>query len=387
VLSQRTVGRFQRVLTALFNPVFYGLDAPLDSGSYYNLLYQEGVHPKLLDYLGNRYSFLPVPMTRALHEGEAVDSVGRYLDSNYALSLEIAREIGDIYLLVLAAVALRRYDELSYDQKAVYSNDVRGFLESLRQDGYRYQDGHVYDANGSTVALVPLTGGQVSRPHAARKDVQQPPPASPTRSVEAVTEVAGSNLGQGDRPTGKNWSQEAIIGFWSVLVTVVIGIATLIASVASPEVRRFLHLDKPSRAASETKPLNPALQTDKDASPPTGASPQTIPSTSPAEKTGVRDSVSVVVHRSSSQSGANSAMVATTGNGEQEINLGAAPTRLMFTPPGLAVDKRELPKDIKVSGQTLTVARYTNSGFVIDDHKHSDVHFTVYMVEAGPAKQ
>jgi hypothetical protein len=80
-------------------------------------------------------------------------------------------------------------------------------------------------------------------------------------------------------------------------------------------------------------------------------------------------------------------MVATTGNGEQEMNLGAAPTRLMFTPPGLVVDKRELPKDIKVSGQTLTVARYTNSGFVIDDHKHSDVRFTVYMVEENPAKQ
>ena len=387
MLSQRTVGRFQRVLTALFNPVFYGLDAPLDSGSYYNLLYQEGVHPKLLDYLGNKYSFLPVPITRALHEGEAVDSVGRYLDSNYALSPEIAREIGDIYLLVFAAVALRRYDELSYDQQAVHSNDVRGFLESLRQDGYRYQSGYMYDVNGSTVALVPLTGGQVSRPPAARKDIQQPPPASSARSVETATEVAGANREQEDRPAGKSWSQEAKIGFWGVVVALVIGFATLIASVASPEVRRFLHLDKPSPATSETKPLNTALQTNKNASPSSGSSPQPIAPTSPEEKTGIRDNVAVVVHRSSAQSGAHTAVVATTGNGEQEINLGAAPTRLMFTPPGFAVDKRELPKDIKVSGQTLTVARYTNSGFVIDDHKRSNVRFTVYMVEGGPAKQ
>ena len=80
-------------------------------------------------------------------------------------------------------------------------------------------------------------------------------------------------------------------------------------------------------------------------------------------------------------------MVATTGNGEQEINLGAAPTRLMFTPPGLVVDKRELPKNIEVSGQRVTVVRYTNSGFVVMDNKHSDVHFTVYMVEGNPTKQ
>jgi len=143
VLSQRTVWRFQRVLTALFTPVLYGVNAPLDNGNYYNLLYQEGIHSKLLDYLGNKYSFLPMPITRALHEGVAIDSVGRYLNSNYALSPEMAREIGDTYLLIFAAVALRRYDQLSYDQQAAYSDEVRGFLESLRQDGYSYQNGHM----------------------------------------------------------------------------------------------------------------------------------------------------------------------------------------------------------------------------------------------------
>lgn len=93
MLSQRTVGRFQRVLTALFTAVFYGLNPPLDSGNYYNLLYQVGVHPKVLDYLGNKYSFLPVPIARALHDGEAIDSVGRYLNSNYALSPEMAMNV------------------------------------------------------------------------------------------------------------------------------------------------------------------------------------------------------------------------------------------------------------------------------------------------------
>jgi hypothetical protein len=389
VLSQKTVGRFQRVLTGLFTAVFYGVNAPLDSGNYYNLLYQEGIQPKLLDYLGHKYSFLPVPITRALHEGEAIDSVGRYLDSNYALSPERAREIGDIYLLVFAAVALRRYDELSYDQQAAYSDEVRSFLESLRQDGYSYQSGHIYDANGTPVVPVPLSGTGVAQPTAAPDNVPQVSPAPSSRSAPAVTEAAAVNSRREDTSAKRSWSVEAKIGFWSLVAVVIIGIATLIATIASTEVRRFFHLDNASPAASEAKPSGPALEKDKNqnAPQPSSESPQPRLATSPSEKTGIRDNATVVVHRASPQSGAHTAIVATTGNGEQEINLGAAPTRLMFTPPGLVVEKRELPKNLDVSGQTITVIRYTNSGFVIDDHKHSDIHVTVYMVEGNPAKE
>jgi hypothetical protein len=374
------------VLTALFTAVFYGVNAPLDSGNYYNLLYQEGIHPKLLDYLGHKYSFLPVPITRSLHEGDAIDSVGRYLNSSYAVSSEMAREVGDIYLLVFAAVALRRYDELSYDQQAAYSDEVRGFLESLRQDGYSYQNGHMYDRDGSIVAPVSLSGTGVSHPAATGKNIQQPSPAPSSSSTPAVTKAAAANSSRENTSAKRSWSVEAKIGFWSLVAVVIIGITTLIATVASPEVRRFFHLNNASPAASEAKPSSPALEADKNqnAPQPSTESPQPRLPTSPSEKTGIRDNATVVVHRASPQSGAHSAMVATTGNGEQEISLGAAPTRLMFTPPGLAVDRRELPKDIEVSGLKITVVRYTNSGFVINDHKHWDVRFAAYMVEGAP---
>jgi len=236
---------------------------------------------------------------------------------------------------------------------------------------------------------IPLTGTEVSRPAAARKAIQQPPPAPSSHSAPALTEVVGSKLGAQDRPRGKKWSLEAKIEFWSLLAVIIIGVATLIATVASPEVRSFLHLDNTSPAASEAKPLSPASQTDKNQNPPKpiAASLQPILPTSPAEKTGIRDNTTVVVHRASPHSGAHTAVVATTGNGEQEANLGAAPTKLMFKPPGVVVSKAELPKKIDVSRQTLTVVRCTNSGFVVDDHKHSDVRFTVYMLEGDPSKQ
>lgn len=226
-------------------------------------------------------------------------------------------------------------------------------------------------------------------PPASSKHIEQSSPAQSSRSVPAVTEAATANSKRENTSAEGSWSVEAKIGFWSLVAFLIIGIATLIATVASPEVRRFLHLENASPAASESKPLSPALQTGKNqnAPQPHAASPQPSAPTSPAEKTGIRDNATVVVHRASPQSGAHEAVVATTGNGEQEINLGAAPTRLMFTPPGLVVDKRELPKSFEVSGQMLTVVRYTNSDFVINDHKHGDVHFTVYMVEGKSALQ
>jgi hypothetical protein len=212
--------------------------------------------------------------------------------------------------------------------------------------------------------------------------------APSSQSGSTVAEVVASNLGTQDTHARKKWSIEAKIALWSLAAVLIIGIATLIATVASPEVRRFFHLDKSSPAASEPKAINPLLQTDRNqnAPQPSASSRQPLPPNSPAEETGIRDNATVVIHRTSPESGAHEAVIATTGNGEQEINLGAAPTKLMFTPPDVVVDKLDLPKKIKVSGQALTVVRYTNSGFVIDDHKHADLHFTVYMVEGDPAR-
>jgi len=364
----------------------YGTRAPLDAGIYYNLLYQEGIRRELLDFLGNQYNFVPGATVLALHEGEAIDRVNRDIDWNYSVSREMTQEIGDIYVLVFAAVALRQFEQ--YSHRTPYLEEVRGFLESLRQDGYRYENGHIYDENGAAVVPVPLGGTVgVRQPEAGPEEHPTPVPAptpEPALALNKNKEIETTL----DASAKANWSRGDKIAFWSLLAVVVIGVATLIATVASPEVRRFLHLDKPSPAASESKPLSPAVQMDKNQNVrPSSASPQPTLPTGPAEKTGIRDNVTVVVHRASPQSGAHTAMVATTGNGEQEINFGAAPTRLMFTPPGLVVDKRELPKKFEVSGQMLTVVRYTNSGVVIDDHKHSDVHFTVYMVEGNPAKQ
>jgi hypothetical protein len=381
----------QRVLTLMFTPVLYGRRPLLDAGSYYNLLYQEGIRPELLDFIGHNYDFHPGVLVRALHEGEPIDRVNRDIYWNLSVSRDKVREIGDIYLLVFAAVALREYEQLDYNIRTAYLEEVDGFLASLQQDGYTYRGGRIYDLGGKTILPVPLNGTS------GATDTPKPPvvePSAPAANVELATDSPAHPIEHQtvteQIPAEGRWSRSDWIGFWSIVVVIIVGFATIAATVASPEFRRFLHLDKSPPVAPEPKPPSTALQTHinqeflPDRRP---ASPQPAIPSSASGGTGIRDNATVVVHRPSTQSGAHTAVVATTGNGEQEINLGAAPTRLMFTPPGLVVDKRELPKNIEVSGQTVTVVRYTNSGLVINDHKHWDVRFTVYMVEGDPAKQ
>ena len=72
---QRTIARFQRFLSGLMQQQFYGIGGATPAlvvGNYYNWLYEDGIPRLLLDVLGKRTMFEPVPMTLALFEGQAV---------------------------------------------------------------------------------------------------------------------------------------------------------------------------------------------------------------------------------------------------------------------------------------------------------------------------
>jgi hypothetical protein len=278
----------------------YGIRAPLDAGSYYNLLYQEGIRGELLDFLGNQYGFQPGAIVLGLHEGEPIERVNRDVDWNYSVSQEMTREIGDIYLLVFAAVALRHFEQ--YDHRTPYMEEVRTFLESLQQDGYTYHNGYMYDANGAAVVPVPLGGVvAVSQPPVAQKEVPQTaiePSSQPADPGSSVTEPAMMKVGRRDKPARKTWSIEAKIALWVLIV----GIATLIATVASPEVRTFFHLDKSSSVSLDRKPTASASQADTNPrTQPGAAPPQKSTPTNPSAGTGdarpIEESPKLQAHR------------------------------------------------------------------------------------------
>ena len=150
MLSQRSVARFQRVLAGLMQRQFYGERPALDEAGYYNALFEADVPRPLLDTLGRLTMFVPVPLTLALYEGRAVAETR----GSRQIS-EADRRIGGIYLLRFIAVALRTYEQLSWDHKAPFEEHVGSLLESLEADGFKYSVGVIYETT-TTKAMRPI---------------------------------------------------------------------------------------------------------------------------------------------------------------------------------------------------------------------------------------
>ena len=95
---------------------------------------------------------------------------------------------------------------------------------------------------------------------------------------------------------------------------------------------------------------------------------------------------SVVVTPASANTGAKMGSFNTTGMGEYELDiLNVSAEKLEFDPPGIAVSRKSLPVDLKIDDhKTVTVVRFTDKGFVIDDHRWPGIHFSVALISAHP---
>lgn len=196
MLTQRTIARFQRFLSGLMHYNFYGMDgiAPaLSVGNYYNKLYESDLPRPLLDVLGRRTAFEPVPMTLALFEGQAVAEAN---NSSYVLDKH--RQIGTAYLLCFMAVALRFYERLAWDRRSVFQSEAQEFIDSLRADGFSYDAGEIRElASGELIFPVPLEGkppravvpAEVSPPE-SDASIPQPEAAIATSPDGAIEELA-----------------------------------------------------------------------------------------------------------------------------------------------------------------------------------------------------
>jgi hypothetical protein len=172
----------------MFSTLAYGLPPPLDPPEYVRRLYEANVRPELLEYIAHEYNFHPGVFVRALHEGGPIDYVNRTLDWNYSVSSEVTRHIGDIYLLVFATVALRRYDELNVVYCQFVEQPLRDFLGSLEVDGFHYQSGRIVNQQGQPVTPIPL--GSTSEINAAatiQEKESEPTSESPRMSPTGIS--------------------------------------------------------------------------------------------------------------------------------------------------------------------------------------------------------
>lgn len=245
MLTQRTIGKLQTFLEAMFSrPPLYDATPALDAGSYYRLLYEENVRPELLDLIGRKFDFLPSHTIRALHEGLAIRHINREVDHNYSVSTETEREIGDIYVLVFAAAALRRYSELIPEYQVILNDETSNLLSALQAEGFRYRNGQIFGANGNAIKPVPFDGGG-----------KKPDPLSAAADENRVS--TGGVVEQPSPTIQRGWSRGDKIAIVGVLA-VLFGAAA--AWLIVPEVRRAFHLDKAS-SSDTTQPVAIAPET------------------------------------------------------------------------------------------------------------------------------
>jgi len=136
----------------------YGMPPALNTAEYHRRLYEADVRSELLDYIGHQYGYNPSLFVRSLHEGQPIDFVNRTIDWNLTVSESATREIGDTYLLVFAAVALRRFEELASVQRDFIAEAAHDFITSLGNDGFQYSGGIILNHSGAPVVPVPLGG-------------------------------------------------------------------------------------------------------------------------------------------------------------------------------------------------------------------------------------
>jgi hypothetical protein len=238
VLSQRTVGKFQRLLEELLRRQFYGESPALTPRSYYTMLYEADVPGELLDLLATRTAWDPAVLVRALHEGVAIAQIRGKAPYNGASGRDQA--VGDVYLLCFAAVALSRYEQLDYDHRAPFEDSARALMESLLADGYRYERGTLINSASEVVKPIPLNEKQI-------KAIAVP--EFPKQVAEVVTDTLelDENPPSPQRERRSPWTRDQKLIVWGIVATILVGTAaTIVTALAIPDFRSWLtdHLHK-----------------------------------------------------------------------------------------------------------------------------------------------
>ena len=106
----------------------------------------------------------------------------------------------------------------------------------------------------------------------------------------------------------------------------------------------------------------------------------------PSDATHLSATVAIVVTPANSNTGAKTLEFTTTGKGQYELSeLGVAAQRLVFEPPGATVSRENTPQELKIDEhRTVTILRFTDAGFVIDDHRWPEIKFRVSLLTAVP---
>lgn len=264
MLSQRTVSKLEILLIKMYSRPFYDVAPILAPGVVFSYLYQEGVDSPLLNWLGHEFDFQPNILVRSLHEGVPIRRFARYhLDPKDAV------DYADIILLLVGTLALEKFSQLEPNCRTMFENEVNEFLISARSDRFPFVAGAFRDINGKAINADRLWDLSSPRPSSSNEMAPSPPspapattkPPQPTSSLFTARSPSHSvPVPPKTQDTRRSPMSSGL--FWTI-VGVLIAVATLIATIATPELRRLVRLDKthePSSAApaQQNRNVSPA---------------------------------------------------------------------------------------------------------------------------------
>lgn len=241
-----------------------GYTQVLPVGEYYQMLYEADVPRTVLDCIGSELEFQPLRFVIALHEGIVVSAVHSNLKLRYAPKpTPQQQEIGDNLLLVFAAIALARFEQLVREDfhgvvQYNFHTEVRSFIDALNEEGFSYKSGHVTRPDGTVVKpdLNPIESIVVMAPPPDRPasvaQVEARFPFSVHRAVESVKEVpvtttttgSGSAQVTTQTPTPqheKRWSRSDKLAALGIIAGGVLTVLAILASVYPEDTKQLLH--------------------------------------------------------------------------------------------------------------------------------------------------
>jgi hypothetical protein len=69
------------------------------------------------------------------------------------------------------------------------------------------------------------------------------------------------------------------------------------------------------------------------------------------------------------------------GLGAQAANIGAKPLKVWFAPSEVTLEPKDLPKELTINGNKVTISEFTGTGFTIDDHGIQGIKVSGHVLE------
>ncbi len=104
----------------------------------------------------------------------------------------------------------------------------------------------------------------------------------------------------------------------------------------------------------------------------------------PSERLQIADGVTALYIPGPNSAGARSVGINTSGVGKQEISILARPRKLFFEPPGVVIGPNDLPRDLQIGKQRITIVAFTSTGFTVDDHGIHGILAHAFVLETSP---